>query len=269
MVSFIRLSQTFPAAPGEGLLSWLSRLCEANDIFPSEFCSQIIGRGSAEFAALATRDEHALALECVTGVGAASIRQMMHSGPDPALTTFFDQPIPWSSLERSKRRLAPGRLAKDQTPFFRALWSIRVISCEPASGERLVNRCTCGRSLWWSSMHRLLECDSCGTDLRSISTAMGTDEEIKVSRFWASMYSLKPHKRIEARTMLYPAVRNCDPAKLMQFVEFVGAIRELAPHGGLNAGTLILTGLPHSAQQLSVNWRRAVKRAMVEFLSLE
>src|ERR1700755_614888 len=103
MVSFIRLSQTFPAAPGEGLLSWLSRLCEANDIFPSEFCSQILGRDSAEFAAIATRHEHVLALECVTGVGAVNIRQMIYSGPDRALTTFFDQSIPWYALERSKR----------------------------------------------------------------------------------------------------------------------------------------------------------------------
>ena len=269
MVSFVRLATTFAAAPGESLLSWLSRLCAANDISTSEFSSQIMGRDAGEFAALATRDEHALALECVTGVGAASIREMMHSGPDPALTTFFDQPIPWSSLERSKRRIAPGRLAKDQTPFLRALWSIRAISCEPTSGERLVNRCTCGQPLWWSSMHRLLECDSCGADLRSIPTAMGTEEEIKVSRFWASMYSLKPRKRIEARSMLYPAVRDCDPAKLVQFAEFVGAIRELAPCGGLHTGTLILTGLPQSVEQLSVSWRRAVERAMVEFLCSE
>ena len=118
-------------------------------------------------------------------------------------------------------------------------------------------------------MHRLLECDSCGTDLRSIPTAVGTDEEIKVSRFWASMYSLKPRKRIEARSMLHPAVRDCDPAKLVQFAEFVGAIRELAPSGGLHTGTLILTGLPQSVGQLSVSWRRAVERAMVEFLASE
>jgi hypothetical protein len=88
---------------------------------------------------------------------------------------------------------------------------------------------------------------------------MGTEEEIKVSRFWASMYSLKPRKRIEARSMLYPAVRDCDPAKIVQFAEFVGAIRELAPCGGLHTGTLILTGLPHSVEQLSVSWRRAAR----------
>jgi hypothetical protein len=98
---------------------------------------------------------------------------------------------------------------------------------------------------------------------------MGTDEEIKVSRFWASMYSLKPQKRIEARTVSYPAVRNSDPAKLMQFAAFVGTIRELAPLGGLNTGTLILAGLPRSIEQLPANWRPAVERAMVEFLSLE
>ena len=135
MVSFVRLATTFAAAPGESLLSWLSRLCAANDISTSEFSSQIMGRDAGEFAALATRDEHALALECVTGVGAASIREMMHSGPDPALTTFFDQPIPWSSLERSKRRIAPGRLAKDQTPFLRALWSFSDSAVNPHPGS--------------------------------------------------------------------------------------------------------------------------------------
>ena len=80
---------------------------------------------------------------------------------------------------------------------------------------------------------------------------MGTDEEIKVSRFWASIYSLKPRKRIEARSMLKPAVRDCDPAKLVQFAEFVGAIRELAPYGGLHTGTLLLMGLPNTTVAFS------------------
>jgi hypothetical protein len=266
MVSFVRLATTFAAAPGESLLSWLSRLCAANDISTSEFSSQIMGRDAGEFAALAKRDEHALALECVTGVGAASIREMMHSGPDPALTTFFDQPIPWSSLERSKRRIAPGRLAKDQTPFLRALWSIRVISCDPTSGERLVDRCTCGQPLWWWSMYRFLECGACGRDVRSIPAALGTNEQIEVSRFWASMYSFKPQKRMEVRAMLHPDIRKCDVAKLLKFAEFLGELDSSARNRRLETGTLVLKGLTQRIDRLSVIQRRAVERAIVDLL---
>jgi hypothetical protein len=267
MVSFVRLATTFAAAPGESLLSWLSRLCAANDISTSEFSSQIMGRDAREFAALATRDEHAHALECVTGVGAASIREMMHSGPDPALTTFFDQPIPWSSLERSKRRIAPGRLAKDQTPFLRALWSIRVISCEPTSGERLVNRCTCGQPLWWSSMHHMLECAACGEDLRSIPAVLGTNEEIDVSRFWASMYSLKARKRMEARAMLYPEIRNFDPARLLKFAGCLGELDGAARRPRIESGTLVLARLAQTINHLSESQRRAVERAILDLQS--
>jgi TniQ len=267
MVSFIRLATTFPAAPGEGLLSWLSRLCAANDISPSEFCSQIIGRGSSEFAALATRDEHALALGCVTGFGAAGIGAMMHSCGDPVTTAFFDQLIPWSALERSKRRIAPGRLATDRAPFLRALWSLRMISCDPTSGERLVNRCTCGQPLWWSGMHELLECGSCGQDIRLIPAAVGTSDEIEVSRFWASIYSFKASKRIEARSMLDPALKDCDSVQLLNIAEFLGTVDEFASDRSVESGTLILKGWPQSGHHLAA-WRRgSAERTMLGFLS--
>jgi hypothetical protein len=267
MVSFIRLATTFPAAPGESLLSWLSRLCAANDISPSEFCSQIIGRGSSEFAALATRDEHAMALGCVTGLGAAGIRAIMHSCGAPLTTTFFDQLTLWSALERSKRRFAPGRLATDQTPFLRALWSLRMIRCDPTSGERLVSRCTCGQPLWWASMHELLECGSCGQDIRSIPAAVGTSDEIEVSRFWASIYSSKASKRIEARSILEPALKDCDPVQLLNIAEFLGTVDEFASDRRIESGTLILKAWPQSGHRLAA-WRRGcVERTMLGFLS--
>jgi hypothetical protein len=267
MVSFLRLGTTLTAMPGESLLSWLSRLCAANDMSTAEFCSYIIGRDSKEFAALVTRDEHALALGCVTGVGETAIRTMMHSAANPAITTFFDQLIPWSALERSKRRVAPGRLTKDKEPFLRALWSIRVISCDPTSRERLVNRCTCGRPLWWRSMHRLLECNACGHDLRTVPAALGSDEQIEVSRFWASIYSFKPQRRMEARSMLDPEVRNFDATKLLKFAEFLGEFDGPAGHRRLESGTLVLKRLAQTMNHLSASQRRAVERAIVDLLS--
>jgi hypothetical protein len=267
MVSFIRLGTTLDAVPGESLLSWLSRLCEANDMSTAEFCFYIIGRDSKEFAALAARDEHALALGRVIGVGQTTIRRMMHSGADPAITTFFDQPIPWSALERSKRRMAPGRLTKDKVPFLRALWSIRVISCDPTSGERLVNRCTCGQPLWWRSMHRLLECEACGHDLRTIPAALGSEEQIEVSRFWASIYSFKPEKRMEARAMLDPEVRNSDAAKLLKLAECLGDLDDSGCRPRLGCGTLVLKRLAQTMGHLSESQRRAVERAKMDLLS--
>lgn len=118
MVSFLRLSSIFSPAFGEGLLSWLTRLCAENRLSTSEFTADIVGRDPREFAALATRDEHALALEILTGMEAANIRLMMHSSKHPQTTNFFDQPIWWSALERTKRRIAPGRCRRDQSAVF-------------------------------------------------------------------------------------------------------------------------------------------------------
>jgi TniQ len=269
MVSFLRLGSTFAAVPGESLLSWLSRLCVANDMSTEEFCSHIIGRDSREFAVLATRDEHALALGCVTGVGEAAIRIMMHAGVDPALTTFFDQPIPWWALERSKRRVAPSLLVKGKEPFLRALWSIRVISCDPTSGQRLVDRCTCGQPLWWRSMHRLLECNACGRNLGTIAAALGNDEQLEVSRFWASIYSLKHQKRMEARSMLDPEIRNCDAAKLLKFTEFLGELDKPAHRSRIETGTLVLKRLGQTIDHLSEIQRRAVEQAILDITSFQ
>lgn len=262
MVSFLRLATTFPAATGESLLSWLSRLCEANGISTSEFSSQIVGRDSRDFATIATRNEHAIALGCVTGCGTATIRTMMHSGTDPAVTTFFDQPIPWSALERGRRRMAAGQLTKDEAPFLRALWSIRVISCDPTSGERLIDRCTCGDPLWWRSMHQLLECSACGRDIRSIPAVLGSERQVEVSRFWASMYSFKPQKRMEARSALYSPIRDCDPAQLMRLAEHLGSVQELARPLGLESGTLLLKELPRSVDRVSPSLRSAIERTI-------
>lgn len=262
MVTFLRLATTFPPAHGESLLSWLSRLCEENGISTSELSSQIVGRDSREFAALATRDEHAIALGCVTGRGTATIRAMMHSGIDPAVTTFFDQPIPWSALERGRRRIAPGQLAKGEAPFLRALWSLRVISCDPTSGERLIDRCTCGEPLWWRSMHELVKCNACGRDIRSIPAVRGSERQIEVSRFWASMYSFKPLKRMEARLKLYSPVRDFDPAQLIQLAKYLGSVEKLARPPSLESGTLLLKGLPGSVDRVSPSWRPAVERTI-------
>ncbi len=240
----------------------MSRLCDANDVSTSELTSQIVGRDSREFAALATRVEHAIALGCVTGCGTAIIRAMMHSEVDPAITTFFDQPIPWSALERGKRRIAPGQVTKGEVPFLRALWSIRVISCDPTSGERLIDRCPCGNPLWWRSMHHLLKCSACGQDIRLVPAVLGSERQIEVSRFWASMYSFQPRKRLEARSALYSPIRDCDPGRLMRLAEYLGSIEELAHPRGLDSGTLLLKGLPGSVDHLSFSWRSAVKHTI-------
>jgi hypothetical protein len=227
-----------------------------------------MGRRSSEFAALATRDEHALALACITGVETAGIRAIMHSCGDPLTTTFFDQVTLWSAVERSKRRFAPGRLSTDQTPFLRALWSLRMIRCDPTSGERLVSRCTCGRPLWWASMHELLECGFCGQDIRSIPAAVGTSDEIDASQFWASIYSSNASKRLEARANLAPALKECDPVQLLKIAEFLGTINECPSVKRMERGTLDLKKKwPQSGHRL-VAWRRScVERTMLRFVA--
>lgn len=267
MASFLRLGIVFAPNSGESLLSWLSRLCAANGMSTAEFSSYIIGRDSREFAALATRDEHALALGCVTGTGAAAMLEMMHSCVDPKTTTFFGQTIPWSALERSKRRISPGRLAADRAPFLRAIWSVRAVSCDPTTGERLVSCCSCGQPLWWWNMNDFMECGACMQDIRSIPTARGTSDELEVSRFWASIYSFKTHRRIEARSTLDPAVRDCDPAVLLHVAEFLGTLDAPSMNRTIEKGTLILKGWPQSIRGLAVDRRGAVERAVYDLLS--
>ncbi|MFG3593050.1 hypothetical protein [Bradyrhizobium sp. RDI18] len=116
-------------------------------------------------------------------------------------------------------------------------------------------------------MYRLLECDACGRDLRSIPAALGTDEEIEVSRFWASMYSFKPWKRMEARLMLDPEVRNYDVAKLLKFAEFLGELDESARRPRIGGGTLVLKRLAQTMDHLPESQRRPVERAILDLPS--
>jgi hypothetical protein len=117
-------------------------------------------------------------------------------------------------------------------------------------------------------MYELLECGFCGTDVRSITTDVGTKEEVEVSRFWASIYSFKRSRRIEARSVLHPELRNWDSAKLLQFAEFLGELDESAPDRRLESGTQVLIR-PEAIHHLSASQRRAVNCAIFGLRSPE
>lgn len=118
-------------------------------------------------------------------------------------------------------------------------------------------------------MYELLECGFCGADTRSITTDIGTKEEVEVSRFWASIFSFKRSRRIEARSVLHPELRNWDAAKLLQFAEFLGELDESTPDRRLESGTQVLMRLAETIHHLSASQRRAVNCAIFGLRSPE
>ncbi|MBH5397257.1 TniQ family protein [Bradyrhizobium sp. CNPSo 4010] len=261
MPSFVKLGQVFQPAPGEHLLSWLMRLCDANGIVLSDFAEQLVDIKASEFASIASRTEHSLVISCLTDTSEDIIREMMHLDLSAEITTFGGQSIPSSALERSKRRFAPGHLSRDRTPFLRALWAIRPITCDPTSGERLVDRCPCGHPFWWRDAHELLNCTACRADIRSIPSTQGTDNEIEASRFWASLYSMKASRREEVRDSLAPVFKNWTAVELVRLIEIA---RRVMGASDLTTGILLLKDWPKSVSSLHAPKRAALMRAVAE-----
>lgn len=261
MPNLVRLSETFAPLRGESLLGFLLRICGANSISPQEFCSEIIGRSRDLFASLASLPEYALSIARSTGLTESQILEMMHidAGCD---TTLAGRTIPCSQLDRSHRRIAPARLRQDKIPFHRVLWSVRLLACDPSSGEMVVDRCTCGTRLVWWQAGSLTECSSCRALLTDLEPRYGSAEQIAVCRFWAGLFSSRPEVVAAARASLPPPFGRLSTADLIRAASHLDIVGSGKPTSSFGGGVALMQSWPKCLEDMTPTARVVANRSL-------
>jgi hypothetical protein len=152
--------------PGECLQSVAIRLAPHGLVTVAEFLELGLGMDRRQLAALPERDDAIRKLALIGGFALEDLNSRGWRRTDRSIFALGrEMPDDWFVTDR--RRVAPGRLTKDQgSPWARMLWQVRPLPCDPETGERLIDRCQCGSLLTWANAETVCGCAKCGRDVR-------------------------------------------------------------------------------------------------------
>jgi hypothetical protein len=105
-------------------------------------------------------------------------------------TFFLGRALPVGWFDQERRRIAPSVLLSDGAdPWIRNSWLIRAFTCDPTSGETILDRCPeCHVQLGWVNLEHVWQCDKCGFDLRMTKPTYGSAKELSVIRELADFF---------------------------------------------------------------------------------
>jgi hypothetical protein len=188
---------------------------------------------------------------------------MMWFALDNSTANFYGQPILTRFLETSRRRLAPSAFSTGGPGFHRAAWSLRLVSCDPDSGETLTDHCAvCGSDYWWSEVQAKLQCQRCRAPIGSTAPAQqGSPREIEASRFWASLYSADKEQVVRVRGRLSADIGSLRPDALINVAEQMEASSG-GRTSGLVRGAEMLLSWPDCEREMTGTAVWLVRRAI-------
>ncbi|MHC2462418.1 TniQ family protein [Bradyrhizobium embrapense] len=96
---------------------------------------------------------------------------------------IYQREVPSEWVDLRTRRVAPGVLASDETPYHRISWHVPAIECDLASGEVLVDRCPrCEAILGWSNVESVFACGACEFDIREHKPSYVPEDLLRQAR---------------------------------------------------------------------------------------
>jgi excisionase family DNA binding protein len=153
------------AKAGEGLPELVLRAASENGYTATStvlLVSGFSGRYAAGIATNAVGHEQALATTLGVEGGKETIVSLTYR-PDegrPGWQEFFGTPIRVAHREVFRRRVSP--LALRQSNHGRAIWSVKVFSFDPATKEKLLDKCPeCGAWLGYGHSYGVSSCGKC------------------------------------------------------------------------------------------------------------
>src|SRR5664280_2272348 len=95
--------------------------------------------------------------------------------------------VPRKLLSTARRRISPKTLL--QFGYHHAIWDLLPLCCCVESGERLIDRCSCGTILTWTT-NNLTNCGNplCRVDLRDISPSCVSPDELDKIQFLGELF---------------------------------------------------------------------------------
>jgi hypothetical protein len=176
--------------PGECLQSIAIRLAPWGPVTVAELLQLGLGLDKRQLAILPERDEAVRRLALIGGFDLDDLKSRCWRRTDRSIFVLGRE-LPEDWLVTDRRRIAPGRLAKDQdSPWIRMLWQLRAFPCDPETGELLIDRCECGTALLWANAETVWGCQKCGRDVRSRTPKSVPPETAKLAKELASFFGV-------------------------------------------------------------------------------
>jgi predicted RNA-binding Zn-ribbon protein involved in translation (DUF1610 family) len=153
--------------PGESVASIAVRLAPCGVASVGQLLRLGLDLPGTALATLPERDDALRRLAVIGSFDFDDLKSRCWQRTDQSVFMFGrEMPADW--LVADRRRVAPGRLAKDKDEaWIPTLWQIRAFPCDPGTGEALIERCPdCKRLLYWSHINAVWQCAYCGYDLR-------------------------------------------------------------------------------------------------------
>lgn len=208
--------------PHESLLSYVARVGTENgrdyldQVLRISFPGQLIGC-SLPFSGIDLEP-----LSQLLNVPLDILRAKLYTGPSNAASPrrvawLNGQEIPRKCLSTGRRRIAPMSVAEHG--YHRSIWDVLPLTCCVETGEKLIDRCVCGRILTWGK-NNLQNCGdpACRFDLRETIASFVEPEQLRQIRVLASLYSPNVKEQQAARRQIPAELSDLSSAELLELI---------------------------------------------------
>ncbi|RWC30009.1 MAG: DNA-binding protein [Mesorhizobium sp.] len=223
-----------PVSPkaGEGLPELVLRAASENSYTATStvlLVSGLSGRYAAGIATNAIGHEQALASTLGVEGGKETIVNLIYRPVEdrPGWHEFFGTPMRVAHREVLRRRVSP--LALRQSNHGRAVWSVKVLSFDPATKETLLDKCPeCGTWLGYGISYGVSSCGKClhedtegfirgRIDLRDYPQPRVEVEDMEALDFVTGLIDPNPEVRSSFRPALPEALQSYSRGGLFEF----------------------------------------------------
>jgi hypothetical protein len=226
-----RKSRTFPVqldspSPHESLLSYVARVGAENgrhflnQVLRISFPDQLPGSG-LPFSGI---DLEPLAR--LLNVPLDVLEAKRYTGPSRArfprqVAWLNGQEVPRKLLSTGHRRIAPRSLAEHG--YHRSIWDVLPLTCCVETGERLIDRCPCGKALMcWNNNLEHCGDPACRVDLRELTTSFVQPSQLHQIRFLGHLYSPSEQEQRAARRQIPAELSDLSSAELLELIILFG-----------------------------------------------
>lgn len=191
-------AEDFTPRPGECVASIAVRLAPHGRLTPRELIRYALNMPNRPLARLPASIN---GIERLAQLGGLQVEELAPNAwiETPAGYRILGREVPESWVETSRRRIAPGALARDgDEPYIRTLWQISALACDPDTGEALRSRCwNCSSGLTWQETRTIYECP-CGADQREAPVRRVPEDVLVNSQELAGFFGYGPSPRLPA-----------------------------------------------------------------------
>lgn len=211
----------FPLRPlaRESLLSWVARTTIENHLPNITTILRDVGQARRHVMAdVMGRDIDVEGLAKILGSDLKTIEALRSAPIGSRRVRYLGASIRASDMQSSIRRFAPATMARDDVPYYRAPWLLKLFPVCVESWQVIRSMCECGFLQHWSTVTTIEHCNRCGQDLRSVDSPYVPEQYRPALQSLANILFGDEMARKAALAALPSDLQGEDPGDIFEFV---------------------------------------------------